>query len=84
MLAAAESFETSGNYRQSSQILRQVITKYPESKDKAQVLEALARNYLALPNHLDVAIARLSQAARSRRSMLAEPGLGRAKSSRSG
>ncbi len=65
MLLAAESFEAAGNYRQSTQILRQIYTKYPESKDKAQVLEALARNYLAIPNHLDVAIARLMQAAKT-------------------
>ena len=64
LLKAADAYEAVGNPRQAGQILRQLYFKYPNSPDRAVIIEALARNYLATPNHLDVAIARLEQGAK--------------------
>jgi hypothetical protein len=62
MLAAAQGFEGAGNNKMAAQVLRQLYLKYPDSPNKQQVIESLARNYLTIPNHVDVAIARLAQA----------------------
>jgi outer membrane protein assembly factor BamB/outer membrane protein assembly factor BamD (BamD/ComL family) len=64
LLKAADAYESAGNPRQAGQILRQLYFKYPNSPDRALIIEALARNYMATPNHLDVAIARLAQGAK--------------------
>lgn len=64
-LLAAESFESSGNSRQAVQALRQLYFRVPnDAPERLRIIEALARNYLSMPNHLDVAAARLAQAAK--------------------
>ena len=63
LLKAADAYESVGNPRQAVQILRQHYLKYPNAADATTVLESLARNYLATPNHVDVA-ARLMQASK--------------------
>src|SRR5262249_15477339 len=64
LLKAADAYESVGNPRQSIQILRQLYFKYPLASNRTTVVESLARNYLATPNHVDVAIARLAQGAK--------------------
>jgi outer membrane protein assembly factor BamB len=64
LLKAADAYESVGNPRQAVQILRQLYFKYPQAANRAVVVESLARNYLATPNHIDVAIARLAQGAK--------------------
>jgi outer membrane protein assembly factor BamB/TolA-binding protein len=65
MLAAAETFEAAGQPRPATQVLNQLYYKYRDSADKARVIEAVARNYLALPGGVSVAIGRLSEGART-------------------
>ena len=64
LLAAAGSYEAAENHRQAAQLLRQLYFRYPQSADKLAVIEALARNYLAMPSYTEVAVARLAQAAK--------------------
>jgi len=64
MIAAAEGFESSANPRQATQLLREMYRKHPESAEREKLLDAMARNYLLLPGHTEVAIGRLAQAAR--------------------
>jgi outer membrane protein assembly factor BamB len=63
MLAAAQCYESRGDARMATQVLRQILLRVHD-RDRAAVLEALARNYLKMPNHLDVAVSRLALAAR--------------------
>lgn len=63
LLAAAEAYEANGSTRQAATVLRLLLTRPLEPADRLACVEALARNYLRLPNRLDVAAARLSQAA---------------------
>lgn len=63
MLAAADTFESSGDPRQATQVLRQIYLKYP-NQQRERVLEAMARNYLLMPGRIDAAASRLAQAAR--------------------
>src|SRR5262249_44275717 len=66
LMQAADAFESSGNPRQAVQALRQVYFLYRDSPDAAPahapIIESMARNYVAMPNRLDVAAARLVQA----------------------
>jgi outer membrane protein assembly factor BamB len=64
LLKAADAYEAASNPRQAVQLLRQLYFKYPLDSNRALVIESLARNYLATPNHVDVAIARLAQGAK--------------------
>ncbi|MGH7214227.1 MAG: PQQ-binding-like beta-propeller repeat protein, partial [Tepidisphaeraceae bacterium] len=64
LLTAADIYESAGNHRKAAQVLRQIYFRYPESGQKLRILEAMARNDLALPGRTDAAIARLSQGAR--------------------
>lgn len=64
MLSAADAYEVVGNHRAAVQVLRQLFLKHTEAPNRPAILEALARNYLAMPNHVDVAIARLAQGAK--------------------
>ncbi|HMB94810.1 MAG TPA: hypothetical protein VKK61_02095, partial [Tepidisphaeraceae bacterium] len=64
LLAAADMYEKLNNPRRSTQVLRQLYIRYPENADRATVIEAMARNYLLMPNRVDVALARLNQGAR--------------------
>ena len=64
LVTAAGAFEAAGDHREATQALRQAYLKYPDLKNRAQVLESLARNYLASPGKADVAVARLAQAAK--------------------
>jgi outer membrane protein assembly factor BamB len=61
--AAADQLEASNDPRRAAQVLRQLLFKYAESPERAKTFEALARNYLAMPNRLEVAVARLAQGA---------------------
>ncbi|HEY7119450.1 MAG TPA: PQQ-binding-like beta-propeller repeat protein, partial [Tepidisphaeraceae bacterium] len=62
--AAATAYEAQGNYRLATYTLRQAYNKYGESADKPALLEAMARNYLAMPDRtadrVDTAAARLA------------------------
>ncbi|WP_428939965.1 PQQ-binding-like beta-propeller repeat protein [Fontivita pretiosa] len=60
LLAAAEAFEVNKDPRRATQVLRQAYFRYPEYPQRARIIEALARNSLAMPNRIDVAIARLT------------------------
>src|SRR5439155_15827437 len=64
LLAAADAYEMLGNHRQAGQILRQIYFKYPQTEQRLAVIEGLARNYLAMGGHVDVALARIAQAAK--------------------
>ena len=61
MLAAADAYESAGDARGAVHVLRPMYFKYPDSAEKARIIEAMARNYLALPNRVDTAAARLAQ-----------------------
>jgi outer membrane protein assembly factor BamB len=61
LLAAAEAYESLKQPQPAVQALRQAYFKYGEAIDKARVIESMARDYLALPNRVDVAAARLAQ-----------------------
>ena len=63
MLAAADSYESAKEPRAAINVLRQMYFKYPAAPQKAQILESMARNYLTLPNRVEVAAARLAQGA---------------------
>jgi outer membrane protein assembly factor BamB len=60
---AATAYEQANNPRQAVRLLQQMGYKYPDAAEPARVLEAMARNYLLMPNRLDVAISRLNRAA---------------------
>jgi len=62
MMAAAECYESRGDAPMATQVLRQILPRVRD-RDRVPVLEALARNYLKMPNHLDVAVSRLALAA---------------------
>jgi outer membrane protein assembly factor BamB len=64
MFAAADAYESAGNPRLATQVLRRVYFKYPDSPQKLSIIEAMARNYLRMNDRVDVAIARLAHAAR--------------------
>lgn len=64
MLEAADAYESAENPRMATQILRQVYAKYPASPEKPRILEAMARNYLKLPDRVEVAAGRLAQGAK--------------------
>jgi tetratricopeptide (TPR) repeat protein len=61
LLAAAEAYESLKQPQPAVQVLRQAYFKYGEAVDKPRVIESMARDYLALPNRVDVAAARLAQ-----------------------
>jgi outer membrane protein assembly factor BamB len=62
MLQAAESYEQGGDARQAAHVLRQIYRKYGNNAERARIVEAMVRNYLALPGGFDIAIARLQRA----------------------
>jgi len=62
MMAAAQCYESLGDARMATQVLRQILLRVHD-RDRVPILEAMARNYLKLPNHLDVAVSRLALAA---------------------
>ena len=75
MLAAADAYETAKQPRSAIRVLRQMWFKYQQSPDRAAILEAIARNYLAVPDRnraemVGTAAARLAQG----RSCRASPG----------
>ncbi|MGN6626451.1 MAG: outer membrane protein assembly factor BamB family protein, partial [Tepidisphaeraceae bacterium] len=59
---ASDRFEQLHEPRQATQTLRRLLKRGLSNERKLLVLEALARNYLAVPNQLDMAIVRLRQA----------------------
>jgi hypothetical protein len=61
MLAAADAYEAAGDAKGAVHVLRPMYFKYPDSAEKPRIIEAMARNYLALPNRVDTAAARLAQ-----------------------
>jgi len=62
MQSAADSYESDGNPRMATQVLRQLLLRLHD-QGRAAVLESLARNYLQMPGHTDVAVSRLTVAA---------------------
>jgi len=62
LFASAGIYEHRGDYRQSVMILRSLLPRNLSNNDRLLCMETLARNYLMLPNRLDVAISRLYQA----------------------
>lgn len=65
LLQAAQAFEATGNHRRATQTLRQVSYKFPDAFNKAEIVESMARNYLAMPNRLEVALSRLEYGVRT-------------------
>ena len=59
---AGDRFEASHQPRLATQTLRRLLQRGVTDERKLVVLEALARNYLTVPNQLDTAIVRLNQA----------------------
>ncbi len=72
LFAAAEAYELSNNPRQATRVLNQIYRKYL-SVDKSRVIEAQARNYLALPGGVGIAIGRLLEGARLGNAKLKQP-----------
>jgi outer membrane protein assembly factor BamB len=62
MQSAADYYESDGNPRMATQVLRLVLLRFHD-QSRATVLESLARNYLQIPGHTDVAVSRLALAA---------------------
>ncbi|HWE04983.1 MAG TPA: PQQ-binding-like beta-propeller repeat protein [Tepidisphaeraceae bacterium] len=48
MIAAADAYEAVSDSRRAIRVLRDLWFKYPQSADKARILESVARNYVAL------------------------------------
>jgi hypothetical protein len=65
-MAAAAAYEEQSDYRHAASTLRQAYAEYGDTADKPRLLEAMARNYLAMPDRtadrVDTAAARLSSA----------------------
>jgi outer membrane protein assembly factor BamB len=64
MLGAADAYEAAGDSKAAVNVLRPMYFKYPDSKEKARIIESMARNYLLLKNrrgNVDSAAARLAQ-----------------------
>jgi outer membrane protein assembly factor BamB/tetratricopeptide (TPR) repeat protein len=49
-MSAAEAFEAGGKPREAIRVLRQMWFKYQNGPGRTQILEAIARNYLAVPD----------------------------------
>jgi outer membrane protein assembly factor BamB len=62
MMSAAGLYESHGNPKMATQVLRRLL-RVRQDQDRVAVLEALSRNYLKMPGHLDVAVRRLQSAA---------------------
>jgi outer membrane protein assembly factor BamB len=62
LMSAAELYESRANPRMATRILRQLLLGRRD-QERVPVLEAMARNYLKMPGHLDVAVRRLQSAA---------------------
>ena len=64
MMAAAAAFESRADYRMAVYTLRQAYGKFGDAAEKPALLEAMARNYLAMPDRtadrVDTAAARLT------------------------
>ncbi len=65
LIAAAEAYESGGKFREATQTLRQFLLRHPDATERPMILESLARNYLNLPNRVEMAMSRLAQGARS-------------------
>jgi outer membrane protein assembly factor BamB len=62
MMSAAGLYEGRGNPKMAAQVYRQLL-QTRRDQDRVPVLEAMARNYLKTPGHLDVAVRRIQSAA---------------------
>ncbi len=62
LMSAAELYESRTNPRMATRILRQLL-QGRRDQDRVLVLEAMARNYLKMPGHLDAAVRRMQSAA---------------------
>jgi outer membrane protein assembly factor BamB/tetratricopeptide (TPR) repeat protein len=58
---SAEAWEKAGNQLAATQVLRRLVLKTADDAAKAPLYEGLARNYLAMPQRSEVALARLRQ-----------------------
>jgi outer membrane protein assembly factor BamB/tetratricopeptide (TPR) repeat protein len=63
LLAAADVYESRGDSRTATQVLRQALFRYPKTPESQRAFESMARNYLKMPNRVSAAIARLKQGA---------------------
>ncbi|HEX8521047.1 MAG TPA: PQQ-binding-like beta-propeller repeat protein [Tepidisphaeraceae bacterium] len=63
LFAAADAYEAAGKNRQATRVLNQIYRRYLDV-DKARVLEALARNYVAIPGNVGMAVGRLLEGAK--------------------
>lgn len=66
ILAAADSYESAHQPRNAIRVLREMWFKYTQSPNRAQIVEGIARNYLAIPDRnraeaVSAAAARLMQ-----------------------
>jgi outer membrane protein assembly factor BamB/tetratricopeptide (TPR) repeat protein len=74
LLAAADVYESRGDSRAATQVLRQALFRYPNAPESQRIYESMARNYLRMPNRVNLAIARLKQGVQAdARSMLTRP-----------
>jgi hypothetical protein len=72
LFGAASAYEAAGKNRQATQVLNQILRKnFPV--DRARLLEAQARNYLAVPNAVGSAIGRLMEGAKMGDQQLRQP-----------
>jgi hypothetical protein len=62
LATAAQSYEDRGDHRLAGHVLRQAMRKSVGTAERNAIVEAMARNYLALPDGLDLAIGRLAKA----------------------
>lgn len=62
MLAAADAYEAGHEPQQAIRVLRQMWFEYPQSLERGRILESMARNYFAIPNHSEAAAAALARA----------------------
>lgn len=63
MFGAADAYESGGNHKAAVSVLRSLLTRELAGDTRVACLESLARNYLRLPNRLEVAASRIAQAA---------------------
>jgi outer membrane protein assembly factor BamB len=62
MISAADLYEARSNPRLATHVLRELLATRHD-RDRIPVLEAMARNYLKMPGHVDAAARRLQSAA---------------------
>ena len=73
MFSAADAFEAAGKNRAAVGVLNQLNREHRDAVDQPRLLEALARNYLLLPDDVGIAIGRLNEGAKLNTPQLTRP-----------